>query len=448
MDKQKTLKKVVSYSGTGLHTGSVTNITFKPALPDSGIKFVRVDQKTNNVIAADIGNLIDVKRGTNIGIGDIKVHTVEHVLSALYGLGIDNAIIELDAHEPPVGDGSAMPFIRAIQEAGIVEQDVPRKYYELKEPLYFVDDKTSIIAVPSAEFRVSLTIVYNHPFLKSQYASFAINSETFLKEIAPARTFCFDYEIETLKKQGLAKGGSLDNAIVIAEQGIHNELRFQDEFVRHKILDLIGDFSLLGRPLKAHIIAVRCGHPSNVSFVKKLRELGYDLHNTVATKGKETAAQPAPDNRFASLDFDKPLMDTNEVQRVLPHRPPFLLVDKILKIEEDKKAIGLKNVTINEDFFRGHFPGHPIMPGVLLVEAMAQVAGVLLLKKSENAGKLAYFMTIDKVKFRRAVVPGDTLIFEVDLVKVKSRTGIVQGKAFVSGQLASEAEFMFTLVDR
>lgn len=446
MDKQKTLKKVVSYAGTGLHTGSVTKVTFKPAPPDNGIQFIRIDQKFNNVIAADISNLIDVKRGTNIGIGDVKVHTVEHVLSALYGLGVDNAIIELDAHEPPVGDGSAMPFIRTIQEAGIVEQDLPRKYYELKEPLYYVDDKTSIIAVPSSEFRVSLTIVYNHPFLRSQYATFAINPETFLKEIAPARTFCFDYEIETLKKQGLARGGSLDNAIVIAEQGIHNELRFQDEFVRHKILDLIGDFSLLGRPLKAHIIAVRCGHPSNVSFVKKLRNL--ESGAAVPSKVKEVAVQPGPENRFASLDFDKPLMDTNEVQRVLPHRPPFLLVDKILKIEEDKKAIGLKNVTINEDFFRGHFPGHPIMPGVLLVEAMAQVAGVLLLKKSENAGKLAYFMTIDKVKFRRAVVPGDTLIFEVDLIKVKSKTGIVQGKAFVSGQLASEAEFMFTLVDR
>lgn len=446
MDNQKTLKSPVSYSGIGLHTGSTTKITFKPAPPDSGIKFIRVDQKNNNVIGADIENLIDVKRGTNIGTGEIKVHTVEHVLSALYGLGIDNAIIEIDAHEPPVGDGSALPFIKTLREVTIVEQNTPRKYYELKEPVYYVDEKTSIIAVPSSEFRVSLTIVYNHPFLKSQYASFAINAETFVKEIAPARTFCFDYEIEMLKKQGLAKGGNLDNAIVIGEKGIHSELRFSDEFVRHKMLDLIGDFSLLGQPLKAHIIAVRCGHPSNVSFVKKLRDL--KIASAITASVKEAATTDTSTNFFTDLDIEHPLMDINEIQRILPHRPPFLLVDKILKIEEDKKAVGLKNVTINEDFFRGHFPGHPIMPGVLLVEAMAQVAGVLLLKKSENAGKLAYFMTIDKVKFRRAVVPGDTIIFEVDLVKVKSKTGIVQGKAFVNGQLTAEAEFMFALVDR
>lgn len=446
MDNQKTLKGPVSYSGVGLHTGSATKITFEPAPPDSGIKFIRIDQKNNNVIDADIKNLIDVKRGTNIGTGEIKVHTVEHVLSALYGLGIDNAIIELDAHEPPVGDGSALPFIKTLRETTIVEQNAPRKYYELKEPVCYVDEKTSIIAVPSTEFRVSLTIVYNHPFLKSQYASFAVNAETFVKEIAPARTFCFDYEIEMLKKQGLAKGGNLDNAIVVAEKGIHSELRFPDEFVRHKILDLIGDFSLLGQPLKAHIIAVRCGHPSNVSFVKKLRDL--ISANAGAASAKESGAPAASNNFLAGLDFAHPLMDINDIQRILPHRPPFLLVDNILKIEEDKKAIGLKNVTINEDFFRGHFPGHPIMPGVLLIEAMAQVAGVLFLRKSENTGKVAYFMTIDKVKFRRTVVPGDTVIFEVDLVKAKSRTGIVQGKAFVNGQLTAEAEFMFMLVDR
>ncbi|MDD5132315.1 MAG: UDP-3-O-acyl-N-acetylglucosamine deacetylase [bacterium] len=445
MEKQKTLKSPVSFSGVGLHTGSTTMITFKPAPANTGIKFIRIDQPNSGEIAADVNNLIDVKRGTNIGIGDVKVHTVEHILSALAGLGIDNAFIEINANEPPVGDGSALPFIETLQKTSIVEQDAPRKYFELKEPVYYVHGDTSIIAMPADDFKVTLTMVYNHPLVKSQHASFTITPETFVKELAPARTFCFDFEIETLKKQGLAKGGSLTNAVVIGEKDIHNELRFPDEFVRHKILDLIGDFYLLGQPLKAHIIAVKCGHPSNVAFVQKLRELkNRGTAQPAAKEGQKTTKS----DRFAGLDLDKPLMDINEVQKVLPHRPPFLLVDKILKIEEDKKAIGLKNVTINEDFFRGHFPGHPVMPGVLLVEAMAQVAGVLLLKKSENAGKLAYFMTIDKVKFRQTVVPGDTIFFEAELLKVKSRTGLVTGKAYVNNSLVAEAEFMFMLVDR
>lgn len=446
MEKQKTLKDPVSFSGVGLHTGSTTKVTFKPAPANTGIKFIRVDQPNSGEIAADIKNLIDVKRGTNIGLGNVKVHTVEHILSALSGLGIDNAYIEINANEPPVGDGSALPFIETLQKTSIMEQDTPRQYYKLKEPVYYVHEDTSIIAVPADELKISLTIVYNHPLIKSQHASFTITPETFIKELAPARTFCFDFEIETLKKQGLAKGGSLTNAVVIGEKDIHNELRFPDEFVRHKILDLIGDLYLLGQPLKAHIIAVKCGHPSNVAFVQKLRELKNKEAAQPAVKEGPKAA--ANSNRFAGLDLDKPLMDINEVQKVLPHRPPFLLVDKILKIEEDKKAIGLKNVTINEDFFRGHFPGHPVMPGVLLIEAMAQVAGVLLLKKSENAGKLAYFMTIDKVKFRQTVVPGDTIFFEAELLKVKSRTGIVNGKAYVNNSLVAEAEFMFMLVDR
>lgn len=446
MEKQKTLKDPVSFSGIGLHTGSTTTITFKPAPANTGIKFIRIDQPNSGEIAADINNLIDVKRGTNIGLGSVKVHTVEHILSALAGLGIDNAYIEINANEPPVGDGSALPFIETLQKTSIVEQDVPRKYYELKEPVYYVHEDTSIIALPADDFKVSLTMVYNHPLIKSQHASFTITPEVFVKELAPARTFCFDFEIETLKKQGLAKGGSLVNAVVIGEKDIHNALRFPDEFVRHKILDLIGDFYLLGQPLKAHIIAVKCGHPSNTAFVQKLRE----LKNKGVPKPVEPESQKAvpSKDRFAGLDLGKPLMDNNEVQKVLPHRPPFLLVDKILAIEEDKKAIGVKNVTINEDFFRGHFPGHPVMPGVLLIEAMAQVAGVLLLKKSENAGKLAYFMTIDKVKFRQTVVPGDTIFFEAELLKVKSKTGVVTGKAYVNNTLTAEAEFMFMLVDR
>jgi UDP-3-O-[3-hydroxymyristoyl] N-acetylglucosamine deacetylase / 3-hydroxyacyl-[acyl-carrier-protein] dehydratase len=446
MEKQKTLKEPVSFSGVGLHTGSTTMITFKPAPVNTGIKFIRVDQPNSGAIDADINNLIDVKRGTNIGLGNVKVHTVEHILSALSGMGIDNAYIEINANEPPVGDGSALPFIQTLQKTSMVEQDAQRQYYELKEPVYYVSGDTSIIALPANELKVSLTMVYNHPLVKAQHASFIVTPEVFIKELAPARTFCFDFEIETLKKQGLAKGGNLNNAVVIGEKDIHNELRFPDEFVRHKILDLIGDFYLLGKPLKAHIIAVKCGHPSNVAFVQKLREL--KNKGTAQPPAKEGPKPAAGNNRFTGLDLSKPLMDINEVQRILPHRPPFLLVDKILKIEEDKKAIGLKNVTINEDFFRGHFPGHPVMPGVLLVEAMAQVAGVLLLKKSENAGKLAYFMTIDKVKFRQTVVPGDTIFFEAELLRVKSKTGVVNGKAFVNNSLVAEAEFMFMLVDR
>ncbi|MDD5491293.1 MAG: UDP-3-O-acyl-N-acetylglucosamine deacetylase, partial [bacterium] len=315
MEKQKTLKVPVSFSGVGLHTGSTTMITFKPAPVNTGIKFIRIDQPNSGEIAADIGNLIDVKRGTNIGIGSVKVHTVEHILSALAGLGIDNAFIEINANEPPVGDGSALPFIQTLQKTSTVEQDAPRHYFELKEPVYYVHGDTSIIALPANDFKVTLTMVYNHPLVKSQHASFTVTPETFVKELAPARTFCFDFEIETLKKQGLAKGGSLTNAVVIGEKDIHNELRFPDEFVRHKILDLIGDFYLLGQPLKAHIIAVKCGHPSNVAFVQKLRELkNKGTAQPAAKEGQKTTNS----DRFGGLDLDKPLMDIIEVQKVLP----------------------------------------------------------------------------------------------------------------------------------
>ncbi len=433
MDNQKTIAKPATYSGIALHTGNRAKITFKPAPPNHGVIFVRTDLPQPVTIRADVDHVVSTLRGTNLGVGDVRVHTVEHVLAALMGFGVDNLIIEMDANEPPVGDGSALPFVGMLKEAGIVEQDAARDYCFFREPVWFYDEAGTLIQLPSSELRFSCTIDFKHPLLQSQYFSTPITPETFEKEIAPARTFCFYHEVQALQDKGLIKGGSLDNAVVVGDDAIFSkeDLRFPDEFVRHKMLDIMGDLFLLARPFKAHILAVKSGHELNVKLARQLWP----------------ACKKRPRPAVASAHGLETYLDINRIKQILPHRYPFLLVDRILETDNDKRIVGLKNLTANEEFFNGHFPGMPVMPGVLQLEAMAQVAGVLMLKKSENTGKMAYFMAMENVKFRKTVIPGDQLIMEIEVLKCRSKTGKVRGVSYVNGEIVSEAELMFAFVD-
>jgi len=341
---------------------------------------------------------------------------------------VDNLVVELDGEELPGLDGSALEYLEALDKSGIKELDKPRDYYALKEPIYINESGVSLVALPSETFRVSYTLDYNHPALNSQFLEVDVTEQSFRSGIAGARTFCLEEEAEELKKQGLGKGATYENTLVVGSKGvIGNNLRFPDEFVRHKILDLIGDFSLLGQPLKAHIIAVKSGHALNAKMVKSILQ----------QKQKDAAGGAD------IYSGDGKVMDVQAIMNVLPHRYPFLLVDRITYLEEGKRVAGIKNVTINDAFFQGHFPGKPVMPGVLILEAMAQVGGVMMLSCEENKGKLAYFLTIDAAKFRKVVVPGDRLVMEVTAGKIKSRTGQVFGKAYVDGEVVAEATLMF-----
>jgi UDP-3-O-[3-hydroxymyristoyl] N-acetylglucosamine deacetylase/3-hydroxyacyl-[acyl-carrier-protein] dehydratase len=432
---QTTLAKPVSFTGVGLHTGNKSKITFNPAPINTGIKFIRIDLSKKVEIDAVVTNVVDISRGTTLGVGDVRIHTVEHILAAVRGLEIDNVIIEVDNNEPPVGDGSSYPFVKVLKKAGVNIQGEPREYFELRDSVSINHNDMYVVIIPDKEFKVSFTVSYNHPLLGDQYQSLTIKPEIFEREISKARTFCFEDEVETLKKQGLIKGGTLENAVVIGKNKILNEkLYYPNEFVRHKMLDIIGDLALIGKPLKAHVIAIKTGHALNIKAAQKLFRM-QKRSNKNAVKLQR------------NIGGGKEL-DITAIQEILPHRYPFLLVDKIIDMESDKKAVGIKNVTINEQFFQGHFPGHPIMPGVLIIEALAQVAGVLMLGKEENMGKLAYFMSIDKVKLRKPVIPGDQLILEAEVIKVRSRTGLVAGKAYVGEELVTEAEFKFAIVDR
>ncbi|MBU1062467.1 MAG: 3-hydroxyacyl-ACP dehydratase FabZ, partial [Candidatus Omnitrophica bacterium] len=317
---------------------------------------------------------------------------------------------------------------------GIEKQGVKKRVYQVRSPIWIEQDGAMIMVLPDNQFKISYTLNYDHPLLKAQYLSFTIDENTFEKEIASSRTFCLEMEVDGLKEKGLGKGANYENTVVVGETGIiDNDLRFDDEFARHKILDLLGDLYLLGYPIKGHIIAMRSGHPLNICLVDKI----YTQREKVQGGGIKAVY----------VETGSDVLDSSDIQKILPHRYPFLLVDKIIELEQDKRAVGIKNVTMNEHFFTGHFPGRPVMPGVLIIEAMAQVAGVLMLNKKENVGKIAYFMSLDKAKFRKTVVPGDQLRLEVDVVKLKSRTGQVHTRALVDGTVVSEADLMFALVD-
>ncbi len=435
---QKTLKRSTSLSGVALHTGKFVNLKFNPAPVNTGIVFIRIDLPTRPKIPANIANVIDLARRprrTSIGAEqNIEIHTVEHLMASLYGLGIDNLIIEIDGEEVPGLDGSAAPFIETFKEAGIEELSEPKQYFTIREPIWIEEGQSSISILPAEEFRISYTLSYQHSFLKDQFLDIVVTPENFANLVAPSRTFCLDEEVKALRSLGLGKGANYENTLVVGSKGvIRNRTRFESEFVQHKVLDLIGDLYLLGHPIKGHVVAIKSGHPLNVKLLQKIKRQQEKFHAaSIPSVHYEPGAGP---------------FDVEAIKRILPHRFPFLLVDRVLHIEEDKRAVGIKNVTANDYFFMGHFPDRAVMPGVLIVEALAQLAGVLLLNKRENLGKYAFFMSIDKVKFRKPIVPGDQVTLEIAIDKVRSRTAQVTGKAYVDGKVVTEAEFMFSVVD-
>ncbi|MCH7781500.1 bifunctional UDP-3-O-[3-hydroxymyristoyl] N-acetylglucosamine deacetylase/3-hydroxyacyl-ACP dehydratase [candidate division KSB1 bacterium] len=460
---QRTIKWKTQISGIGLHTGNHSTITFLPSAPNSGIKFIRTDLPGNPIVPSLIEYVVDISRGTTLQKEEAVVHTVEHVLAAVAGLQIDNLDIEINANEPPVGDGSAKPFVDVLTNAGFEEQNIAKDFLIVDETVNYKDEErgVEIVALPLNDYRITVMVDFKNPALGSQHTGLFSLEEEFIKEFAPARTFCFLKEVEMLADQGLIKGGTLESALVIVDEklseaeldrlqkkfgikekivlgtnGMLNnvELRFENEPCRHKLLDVLGDLALVGAPIKAQILAARTGHKANIEFAKKLRKL-YEKQKL--TKKYQEAPK-------AGVVFD-----INAIKKILPHRFPFLMIDKIIELEMGKKIKGIKNVTSNEPFFEGHFPGHPIMPGVLIVEAMAQVGGIMLLSEAENPEtKLVYFAGINNAKFKKPVLPGDTIVFELTMINRRRSVFKMKGEAYVEGKLVCEAELTAVIVDR
>src|SRR6266516_1871602 len=433
---QQTVGKTASLSGTSLHTGEKVSLKLHPAPVDHGIKFKRKDLQDEPTIDARIDNLKTVERATTIGEGPMRVHTVEHVLAALSAMGGDNAIVEMDANEPPIGDGSAQPYVDLIKKAGMTVQEEPRKFFDVRDPMY-VESKTGVLLVllPNEKFRISCTQAGpNNRF--TQYLSMEVTAAAFEREIAPARTFVFYEDVQPLMEKNLIKGGSLENAIVVRGEAVLSKepLRFADEFVRHKILDIIGDLALVGRPIRSHVVAVKPGHAANAELARAL-----------AREQTRRSAMAAP----RTIPTGDGGLDTDEVMQILPHRYPFLMVDRIIGFESETKCIGVKTVTINEPFFQGHFPGHPVMPGVLQVEAMAQVASILLFKLAKSTSRIGYFMSADGLKFRKPVLQGDTIFSHAELTKSRGER-LAKAKCYcvVNDTVVSEGELMFTFLDK
>jgi UDP-3-O-[3-hydroxymyristoyl] N-acetylglucosamine deacetylase/3-hydroxyacyl-[acyl-carrier-protein] dehydratase len=461
--QQRTIKQPISMEGIGLHTGVTTKMTFKPAAENSGIRFRRVDLGGSPEIPAVVDHVVDIARGTTIGIGEARVYTVEHVMAALVGMQIDNLIVELDNQEPPIGDGSAKPYVDMLLNAGFEKQNAAKDYLIIDHTVEYHNEAkgVDIVALPTDDYRITVMVDYHNPALGSQHSGLFNLEKEFVTDFAPCRTFCFLHEVELLHSQGLIKGGNLDNAIVIVDRDLSDEditritgklgisgsvilgtngvinnraLHFKNEPARHKLLDMMGDLALIGVPFKAQILAARPGHASNIEFAKIIRKL-YQQKKLV--------------KKFQHEQKGGVVFDINAIKKILPHRYPFLLIDKIIEFKMDERIVGVKNVTVNEPFFEGHFPGQPVMPGVLIIEAMAQAGGILLLNGVDNPGdKLVFFMAINNAKFRKPVTPGDQLILELTMTSRKSRLCQMAGKAYVDGTLVAEAEMMATIVDR
>lgn len=437
--KQRTLLREVSIKGNALHTGDAVHMTFKPAPANHGIVFRRVDLHGHPEIKPRVDLVTDLVRATTIQQGHAKIHTVEHVLSALSGCGVDNLVIEMDASEPPIMDGSAREFVKLVQQGEPVEQEAEREYFSLTEPVSVSRGNSSIIALPFDGLKISCTSADDRG-IHTQHLSLTIDPEVYITQVAAARTFTIYEDIEELLKLGKIKGGSLDSAIVIKGDKIISKepLRFADEFVRHKILDIIGDITLLGLPLKAHIVATRPGHALNAELTKQLLE----KYEAWKAGGKKPARSPAAKVELAT----ESTLDVRRVLDMLPHRYPFVMIDRVVEIN-GSDLVAIKNVTINEPFFQGHYPGNPVMPGVLQVEAMAQAAGIMLLRQTNMEGKTALFMSCDKVKWRKPVRPGDQLLIKVKMTKLRGAIARAEGECSVNGQEVSSAELMFALVD-
>src|SRR5213082_1848778 len=434
---QHTLSKAAGFSGTSLHTGEKVSLKLHPAPADHGIKFKRKDLADEPTIDAKIDNLKMVERATTIGEGSMRVHTVEHVLAALSAMGVDNAIVEMDANEPPIGDGSAKAYVDVIKRAGVSAQEAPRKFFHVREPIH-IETKTAsmLVLLPDDNgFRVSCTQAGpNNRF--TQFLSTDVAPEIFEREIAPARTFVYYEDVEPLMERNLIKGGSLENAIVVRGEAVLSKepLRFPDEFVRHKIIDIIGDLALVGRRIRGHVVAVKPGHAANAELARAL-----------AREQTRRSAMSTP----RAIPIGDSGLDTGEVMNILPHRYPFLMVDRVIGFEGENKITAIKSITINEPFFQGHFPGHPVMPGVMQVEAMAQVASILLFKLTKTSSRVGYFMSADQVKFRKPVFPGDTIFIHAELTRARgNRMAKTKCHCVVNDAIVSEAELMFTFLDK
>ena len=432
--KQRSILRKVSIEGQALHTGAKVHLSFSPAEPGEGIVFRRTDLCGKPQLRPSVDLISEVVRSTTLSSGHVKVHTVEHILSALNGLGIDNVLVDINASEPPILDGSAKSYVTLLQEAGIIEQSQKREYYVLEHPVSISKDNRSLIALPYDGFKITCTSTDDRG-IHTQHLSLDIDPETYATQIASARTFTIYEDIEELLKMGKIQGGSLDSAVVIKGNKVLSKepLRFKDEFVRHKILDIIGDVSLLGRPLKAHIVAVRPGHALNAELTRAILECFEKK-----TKKREVS----------SILQSETELDTRQILNLLPHRYPFVLVDRVVEIKGKTELVAIKNVTFNEPYFQGHFPGMPVMPGVLQLEAMAQAAGLLMLMQVSSEDKVAFFMSADKVKFRQSVKPGDQLRIEMKLTKSRgNKIGVAEGTCKVNDKIVSSAELMFAIME-
>jgi UDP-3-O-[3-hydroxymyristoyl] N-acetylglucosamine deacetylase/3-hydroxyacyl-[acyl-carrier-protein] dehydratase len=439
--KQRTLARPVSIQGSALHTGDAVTLTLKPAPVDHGVVFKRLDLNGAPELRPRVDQVTDLVRATTIQVGHAKIHTVEHVLSALHGCGIDNVMIEMNSSEPPILDGSARPFVNMILQGEPVEQDKEREYFELDSAVSVTRGNSSIIALPSDTLKISCTSADDRG-IHTQHLSLTIDPDVYMTQIAAARTFTIYEDIEELLKLGKIKGGSLDCAVVIRGDKIISKepLRFKDEFVRHKILDIIGDVLLMGMPLKAHIVATRPGHAINAELTKALLEKLQERKKSGSKK--KAAAQPK------ALQPHETSLDIKRIIETIPHRYPFLMIDRVVEFIGEGELVAIKNVTINEPYFQGHYPGEPVMPGVLQIESMAQAAGVLLLRLGSTEGKTPYLMSVDKVKFRRPVRPGDQLVINAKLTKTRgNKLAVAEATCTVGGNVVSSAELMFAVIE-